>query len=133
MRGLRLFPMFIGYGLASATASVAAPLPFDADVVLVGRVVSVRDIVLMEGDVAVTARAFVFETGGASTRRIEFVGSAACLPTSPSNETYVVFLSKKRFVIGVLNGQSERDYAGIKDLVVTACTPVSPDRSVGFR
>ena len=123
----------VACALSCGCSTTTGRLPLDADMVVTGSVVSARDIILFEGDLAVEATAFVLETGATPGHRIEVVGFAeGCPRRGRPDQTYVVFLDRRGLTLAMAAGDRREDYAGLTDLVITACTPIAREGSFGF-
>lgn len=123
-----LLSTFFAAGCAANT-----PASLDADLILVGRVVSVREVSFVAAwssidFTAAEAPAYTFEALDQPGKRIEFIGGpAACPANGAADQLYLVFLKRARH--SYLGGEKEKPFPTFD---LSACTPIQKADAAGF-
>jgi hypothetical protein len=118
----------VSFLLACSSTRPSPAESLHAEKILSGHVAFVRDVVIMDGDLAGEARLFVLHPTSQPRESVPFVTYQAKCPSDASS-IYLVFLNRQRLTYGLRAGEREDD---LTDLVASACARLDPDNSFGL-
>ena len=95
-------------------------------VVVIGKVVSVREINVFEHGAAMSTRAYRFKPLSINSDIFEFIDDIENCPLQNiSNKVYRIKLSPKEFSYGLTYGETEQNYRELSKYSLIACEEVS--------